>query len=130
MIQETPPSLAETLTLHSSVCQQVRDEAGREFEPEPCSCSLLVKNGASCLLLCWWSGVHASQHPTVLPRSSQESGSKPLPGVSDGGWGRAHSTEPKPPWGWSVEASAVLARGRDNLLEALHLFPRVLRIAE
>ena len=72
MTQETLSSVAETLTLHGSIRQLVRDEDRRKFEFDLCSCLLLVKVvGAACLLLCWWAGARASQHPIVQPRASQ-----------------------------------------------------------
>lgn len=71
VIRETL-SWAESPTLRSNIRGLVRDEDEREFESDPCSCLLLVKNvRAVCLLLCWHSGVHASKHYTVLPRPSQ-----------------------------------------------------------
>ena len=84
MTQETPLSVAETLTLHSSIRQLVRDEDRREFELDLCSCLLLVKVvGAACLLLCWWAGARASQHRVVQPRASQT-----VTGKKTSAWGQ------------------------------------------
>lgn len=53
MSPKAPPSLAETLTLHSNICWLVRNEDKREFERDPRSHLLLTTNvGATCLLLC------------------------------------------------------------------------------
>lgn len=114
MIQETTSSLAETLTLHSSIRQLVRDEDRREFELDLCSCSCLVKIvGAACLLLCWWSGARAPQHPIVRPRISQTViGKKTIALESVMGVEGGQTAHRRSFLGASsAEASAVLARG-------------------
>lgn len=71
MIPETL-SWAESLTLHNNIRGLMRDEDEREFESDPSSCLLLVKNvGAVHLLLGWCSGVCAWRCYPVLPHSSQ-----------------------------------------------------------
>ena len=96
MIQETPLSLAQTLTLHSSIRQLVRDEDKREFELDLCSCLLLVKIvGAACLL----GPCPAASHCPALYISDSNWEENHYLGVSDGGGGKTNSTPPELPWG-------------------------------
>ena len=134
MIQETPSSLAETLTLHRSIRQWVRDEDRRQFELDLCSCLLLVKVvRAACLLLCWWSGVHAPQHPVVRPRTSQTViGKKTITLESVMGVDGRQMAHRRSFLGASEcggKCSPCQGWGGGNFLGALHLFPCVSHLA-
>lgn len=113
MSQETP-SCADLAWQYPQAGE--RGARGREFESDPCSCLLLVKNEPR---VCFYAGarVHALQPSTALPHSSQTIiGKKAIARDSATGWeGHAHSQSCLRAGGVEApEAGAVLAESRGS----------------